>query len=408
VHGGIEGCRAAVADLVRVDNLLRLVGRRPRRLRVAGRDRDLDLRRQVAETEQRLLRVLQLSRDPGDGGIDLALREAEERKPRLRLAAELVRHPVRLLGTREVAPTPADLADLVMPERRDRAVEVVQLLAGRQRLSLCGRPVAPEPEHLGAMNAAGTRKAGDVELVAEAVRGLRPLGRATDVAEVLAGADRDAVHEPGGVCAEIAAHRGCRRLVEERKPFVDLPFLDECSSLPREGEHLHVTVTNPFRELVRLLEQRDGPVVVALGEHRSERVDEAQPSVLGRLRKVLEQAFRIREPASGDGKRAARLVVPRERQCHAGGTELVAGSRIAGVGALAVRDRLVELPAPPRGFAVVLEVGGRQLRVGDARVGAVGHAPGLTARRGACFTQRVDDLRHPRDCRLLRPVRQCG
>src|SRR5206468_3299372 len=143
------------------------------------------------------------------------------------LTAQLVRDAVRLLGSREVASSTADLTDLVVAERRDRAVEVVELLAGRQRLGLRGRPVAAETKHLGPVDAARAGEPAHVELVAEAVRRLGPFGGAADVAQVLAGADRDAVDKTRRVGAEVAAHRGRRRLVEEREPLVDLPALDQ-------------------------------------------------------------------------------------------------------------------------------------------------------------------------------------
>src|SRR4029077_5819743 len=103
------------------------------------------------------------------------------------------------LGALEVASATADLGDLVVAERGDGAVEVVELLAGRDRLRFGGRPVTAHPEHLGTVDTAGAGEPADVELVAEAVRSLRPLGCAAHVSQVLAGADRDAVHEPGGM-----------------------------------------------------------------------------------------------------------------------------------------------------------------------------------------------------------------
>ena len=56
--------------------------------------------------------------DTRDRGVDLALGEAEEGETGLRIAPQLVRRRVRLLGTREVAALTTDLADLVVAASR--------------------------------------------------------------------------------------------------------------------------------------------------------------------------------------------------------------------------------------------------------------------------------------------------
>ena len=117
----------------------------------------------LPEAEERLGGVLDGSRDSRHRGVDLALGEPEEREARLRLAAHLARHAVRLFGTREVAAATTNLGDLVVAARGDHAVEVVQLLTCGDGLCLCGRPVAAKPERLGSMNPTCAREAGDVE-----------------------------------------------------------------------------------------------------------------------------------------------------------------------------------------------------------------------------------------------------
>ena len=112
------------------------------------------------------------------------------------------------------------------------------------------------------------------------------------------------------MCAQVAAHRRRRRLVEQREPLVDLAALDERAALAGEREHLHVAVTDPLGELEGLVEERHRAVEVALGEHRRERVGEQEPTVLRRLGLVFEQALGVCEPASGDGEGATALVVP--------------------------------------------------------------------------------------------------
>ena len=117
VHGRVERGSASTTDLVRVDDLLALVGRRASRLEIAGGDGDLDLRGKSAEAEERLRGVLERACDPGDGRVDLPLGEPEEREARLRIPAHLARDAIGLLGAREVAAATPDLADLVVARR---------------------------------------------------------------------------------------------------------------------------------------------------------------------------------------------------------------------------------------------------------------------------------------------------
>ena len=76
---------------------------------------------------------------PATAAVDLPLGEAQQREPRLRVAPQLVRGRVRLLGAREVAATTPDLTDLVVPAGGDAAIEVAA--APRRRRP----PAAPPP-----------------------------------------------------------------------------------------------------------------------------------------------------------------------------------------------------------------------------------------------------------------------
>ena len=102
--------RPAAADLVRVHDALELCSRRAGGLQVAGCDRDLDLRGQTREAPERLVEVLEAARDPRHRPVGLALAEPKQREARLRVAPELVRLGVGLLGGGEVAEAAADLA----------------------------------------------------------------------------------------------------------------------------------------------------------------------------------------------------------------------------------------------------------------------------------------------------------
>ena len=245
VNGGVEGLGAAITDLVRVDDALELVRGGARGLRVGSGDRDLDLSRQAPQARQGILHLFERARDPRERGVDLALRQAQQRKTGLRVTPQLVRGAIRLFRSREVAPPTTDLADLVVAGRGDVALEVVELLARGHRLSFRCRPVAAQAHDLRAMEAAGPRKPADVEAVAPAVRRLGPLGGAPVVADVVARADRHAVDEPGGIGPQLAgeAARSLRRAA--RAPPRRRP-VNEHASLADEGQRLRVSVVEPL------------------------------------------------------------------------------------------------------------------------------------------------------------------
>jgi hypothetical protein len=162
--------------------------------------------------------------------------------------------------------TTADLSDFVVPARRDEAVEVLELLAGGERGLLGLGPVAAQAHDLRAVDAAGTREAVHVRLLAPAARRLRPLGRAAEVAHVLARRDRHAVDEPRRERAQLAGDRGRARLVKDREPGLDVPPLHERPAPADERQDLRVPVAGVSRDVVGSLELGEGAVDVSLGE----------------------------------------------------------------------------------------------------------------------------------------------
>ena len=388
---------ASVADLVRVDDPARAPRRPSRGPEVAGGDGDLDLGRKAAEPEERLLDLLERARDSRHGRVDLALGETEEREARLRIAAQLVRRAVRLLRAREVAAPTADLADLVVAAGRDLAVEVVELLARRQRLRLGRRPVAAEPQGLGSVDPAGAGKAADVELVAPAVRRLRPLGRAPEVAEVLARADRDAVDEPGRVRSQVAAHRRRGRLVEQSEPLVDLAGLDaargpsrRARASGRRGRRRAARARRPRRRARPRSRSPSANIALSAWMSRSRPCS-------GDSGNAVEQPLGAREPAARDGERAAALVVPGQRERDPRGAERVAR------GACTRRTRARGARSPPRAFRSTRPPrrssrDRRRSRLCGSRLAVrrVRRAPCLARGGCACFVERVDHLGHER------------
>ena len=254
VDGGVErGCPAA-ADLEGVDDLLELRGSGARRLQISRGDGDLHLSRQPPKPGQRFLDLLERARDPRDSRIELPFRETQEGKARLWVVAQLVRARVRLVGGGEVAEAAANLADLVVAQRRDVALEVVQLVTGRRRHLFRGLEITAESHELCAMDTTGAREAGHVQPVAPAVRRLGPLGGPAEVTDVLARADRHAVDERRRVRLELAADCRGRALVEELEPLLDLAALHERAPLGGKREHLRVPVAEAPGELVGVLE----------------------------------------------------------------------------------------------------------------------------------------------------------
>ena len=81
------------------------------------------------------------------------------------------------------------------------------------------------------------------------------------------------------------------------RPLSIWPALDERAPLPRQREHLAVAVADALRELVRLVEHRDGGLELAL-HHRAERVRQEQAAVLGRFVDVGEESLGVGEPAA--------------------------------------------------------------------------------------------------------------
>jgi hypothetical protein len=224
----------------------------------------------------------------------------------LGIAAELVGLSVRFLCGGEVAEAPANLADLVKAARSDLTLEVLELRARRHRDLLRRLEIAAKAHDLGAMDAAGAREPRDVELIAPAVRDIGPFGRPPVVAEVVAGADRHAVDDRRGVRLELAAHRGGGRFVEQLQTRVDLAALHERASLPDEGEHLRVAVSEAPAELEGTVEVGDRGREVALGEERADRADERGSRASIASGSSSSKRCASREPSLRDGEHAPR------------------------------------------------------------------------------------------------------
>jgi hypothetical protein len=294
--------------------LLQLRGGRPSRLQVADGDRDLDLRRKTADPGQCVFGLLQRAGDPGDGGAALSFGEAKERKPRLRVGSELACLSIRLLCCSEVAETSSDLSDLVVAGCGDETLEVVEFLTRGDCHLLRFEQLASEPHDLRAVDSTGTGKAGDVELIAPAIRRLGPLGSAPVVAEVVAGADRDAVDEPRRVRPERTSDRTRTCLVEQGESSLDLAGLDQCPALCRQGEQLGVALAVPLAELNGSVELCNRVRKVPFDEHLGRPTAESQNRLFTGFGFRPEEPLPGGEPALRDGEEAAADVVLRQDQ----------------------------------------------------------------------------------------------
>ena len=116
-----------------------LVGRRAGRTGLARGEHDLDARGEHRRAARRGSRASSSARRiAARRGVDLALRQPQQREPRLRVASPAAGLPVALLGLRELAAQPVELGQLVKA-RADRAVRP----AGRARQSHARSSLAP-------------------------------------------------------------------------------------------------------------------------------------------------------------------------------------------------------------------------------------------------------------------------
>ena len=272
------------------------------------------------------------------------------------------------------------------------AVEVVELLARCDRLLLRLGPLAAHPHDLRPMNPTCAGEAGDVEAIAPTVRDLRPLGGAAVVAEVLTGADRDAVDETGRERPELAAHGRRGRLVEQREPLLDVAGLDERSSFAHERQRVRVAIAEAVTELESAVELRDRPGQVTFDKECFDSAHQHQDTVLGGLRLSLEQALGVGEPPVGDGEEPSTHVVVRKLEGEPGRAQPILARREPPVRTLAEADRLVRTTAPPRRLREELEVGRRQIALRRARVRLVRLAPRVALRGAAGGLNYVHEL----------------
>ena len=212
-------------------------------LEVLHRERDLDGHGQKPRAPEGVVRLVEGTPKAASRGIRLALGETEERSSRLRVAPELVRLLKGLLRSLLVAKAEPDLPDLVHRLSGRDEVEALDLHERSPRLFLGLGPRAAETDDARSLDAADSGEARDRLPLAPLASAVRPVAGAPVLRELVAHGDRVAVDDGGRVRLELAAHRGRRRLVDERPPLVQGARGDEEPALEVKPQGLEVAIS---------------------------------------------------------------------------------------------------------------------------------------------------------------------
>jgi hypothetical protein len=292
---------------------------------IVCRKRDLDARRQQADSPQRRLRVSEGRSDRGMSRVDASTRQVDERDSRLWFLSEPASFLERLLGSVEVAEATADLADLVEAPARGRLHrERHQLIEPRARLAFGVGKRASQSHDLGAVHAADAGKSRHRLALTPARRGLGPLAGAAIVCDRPADADRDAVNASCGERRQLAGNRGDGGLVREREALFDLRLHHEAPTLKDESERLEVTVAEPSADVECTPRALHGLVErSATEQHHAARELELEVPVLDAFGLVLEEPARTADPSVPQGRIASFQVLVGQPQGDARGSSRV-------------------------------------------------------------------------------------
>ena len=172
---------------------MQLICCRASRIDIVCRQEDLDGRSENAGPGEGILRFLEGAPDGCVRDLDLALREAEQRKPWVRIDAELARLPIRRLGVGEPTAQTVEIADASVGAADDRRRRVTEI-ADSSRLVERIVPVPTELEDLGTVQQALTAVEHEMRVpVAPVAQDGSPVGDAPDVEELVTRIDHCAV-----------------------------------------------------------------------------------------------------------------------------------------------------------------------------------------------------------------------
>ena len=235
--------------------------------------------------------------------VDAALGQAEQRQPRLRIAAALAGQRIGLLGFRQLAAEAMDLALLVervAGARRPSSAPVGSMRARASSKASGHAPPSCRISERWIRHCSGERHELRLSLAPSAERS-RPFARAIERVALLAGRDDAAVDQPGDERRELAARRGHHRLVEERQAFREPTVPDQRASLEVPAERAQVAVAVAIADLGSLRGSRPSGRVIA-GGREAEHVRQPQVAALDAvLSFAIDQALRAREPAARPG-----------------------------------------------------------------------------------------------------------
>lgn len=238
----------------------------------------------------------------GHRGLLATTGRPEQGETGLRLVPETSRPVVSLLGAREVAAGPQDVAALGHRQTRggrDLGVGV----AARREFELLDRlgERAPDAHDLAAVHRALAGEHDQAGLRVDP-RGERagPLRRAAVVADLLARLDQRAVHLARGHRRHVAGRDPDHRLVEQRQAFGDAARVEQQPALRVEAVGHQIGVAVPAPVLDDVERQPVGGVVVTGEEAPQHRVHEQVATLDDVPGNVVEQALTAAHPATGD------------------------------------------------------------------------------------------------------------
>ena len=311
------GQRAQQRRVEVVGDLRQLIGGGARRADVTGGEHDLDERRKQPRPRHPVLCLSRHATDRRLRGVDLPLGQSEPRQTGLRLSSAPAGLVVRLLGLRELAAQPVQLALLVEggTDRRLRPPE--EPLARPLRRVDRVRPGAAQLHDLGAMHQAVAAERDEIRLrVAPVRQRRRPLLRPTQIEDLLARLDHAAVDGPGDDLGHLVGHHRDHDLVEQGHSLDSLSLPDQRPALNVAGERHQIDVTEPIADLGRLAGDRVGARPVARDRVLKRDRHQQMPSLRAVALAIVEQPACPREPAAA----ASELAAVHQDEDHPAGT----------------------------------------------------------------------------------------
>ena len=249
-------------------------------------------------------------------GLDVTLRQSKQRKAGLRAASPLVGLSVRLLRLRELTAQPVELGGSGERHPDGRLTRRPGEPLARPLGFVHGvLPLAVELHELGAVHEALTAVRDQLGLRREPVaQGRRPLLRAAQIEDLLAGLDHAAVDRSREDRRDLARDDGHHHLVELRDAFRDLPERDAGlpPAVPRQRDQ--VRVAEPFADLGRLLEARIRARHVAFGKALHRGWQEQIPALNAVVSAVVEESGGPGQPAAAPGHLATVHQAERQPQ----------------------------------------------------------------------------------------------